>query len=648
MNENVFEPGTMTLGVNYWASHAATEMWTRWNADVVEADLQHISELGCRLLRVFPRWDDFQPIMVLRTNCFKGGFRHSWAFVGEKPLPVTEAGMAGVDEVMMQRFETLADLAEKYHLRLIVPLINGHMTFRIYNPPAVDGLDHFTDPDSLMWQIKFISYFVKRMKNHPAIYAWELGNESNCLSQTESRAAAWNWTAQITNSIRANDSDHPVLSGMHSLELSHKRTGTSIKPWLIQDQAELCDILTTHPYPMWRDYINCDPTNTLRWSIFPATENTLYSGVSGKQCFVEEIGTLRRTFSNFHDLGRQLGSILWLLWANDGLALLWWCAFEQTGMEFPPYDWDEACMEHGIMMPDYGVTPTGQAIGSFSRFLELSPVKALPKPLHNAVCVLGYQADHYQLAVATDIPAKQAGLHLNFHYCEDPLPDSQFYLIPCVRRKGGLSRSQYRQLMQAAENGATVYFSFDYDVCIPEMETFFGLEITSREKENCQYSICLSDTEIPLTLEYRFLISSHGAEKIDTDGFIWEYKKGRGRIVVATLPAEKIMLKESLSYQTKPFWKFYEYLAKDVLANRVIYHCNSEIIVSEHEENERRRYAVVCNCSPNTIQEPLTITAGWKISGCSSNCEEVHLDRDMLLSLPGNAGALLVIERLQI
>ena len=83
----LFKPGTMSVGVNYWASHAATRMWTDWNEKVVEDDIRSIAGLGCVYLRVFPLWSDFQPVMVLRTNCFKGGYKRGYAFVGERPLP---------------------------------------------------------------------------------------------------------------------------------------------------------------------------------------------------------------------------------------------------------------------------------------------------------------------------------------------------------------------------------------------------------------------------------------------------------------------------------------------------------------------------------------------------------------------------------
>ena len=90
----MLEKGTMTLGVNYWASHAATRMWTQWDAAVVEKDLAALEKIGCRLLRVFPIWPDFQPVMVLRSNCAKGGYPRAYAFTGERPLPATEAGLS--------------------------------------------------------------------------------------------------------------------------------------------------------------------------------------------------------------------------------------------------------------------------------------------------------------------------------------------------------------------------------------------------------------------------------------------------------------------------------------------------------------------------------------------------------------------------
>ena len=52
----------MQIGCNYWASHAGTRMWELWDEKVVESDFLKLAAIGCRLIRVFPNWRDFQPI----------------------------------------------------------------------------------------------------------------------------------------------------------------------------------------------------------------------------------------------------------------------------------------------------------------------------------------------------------------------------------------------------------------------------------------------------------------------------------------------------------------------------------------------------------------------------------------------------------
>ena len=62
------EPGTFTLGCNYWASHAGTAMWTDWRPDVVATDLKQLADAGLQVLRVFPLWPVFQPLTELKPG----------------------------------------------------------------------------------------------------------------------------------------------------------------------------------------------------------------------------------------------------------------------------------------------------------------------------------------------------------------------------------------------------------------------------------------------------------------------------------------------------------------------------------------------------------------------------------------------------
>jgi endo-1,4-beta-mannosidase len=207
------DSGAFVTGANYWASHAGTDMWRDWRPEVVANDLQRLSAAGLQVLRVFPLWPDFQPLTLLY-----GGVGQPVEFrFGEQPLPDDEAGQAGVSAVMIERFQAFADLAHANGLKLIVGLLTGWMSGRLFVPPALEKLNVLTDPMALMWETRLVRYFVRRFKDHPAIAAWDLGNECNCMAPVPSCQAAWAWTSAITHTIRAEDSTRPVVSGMHSL-----------------------------------------------------------------------------------------------------------------------------------------------------------------------------------------------------------------------------------------------------------------------------------------------------------------------------------------------------------------------------------------------------------------------------------------------
>ena len=58
-----FESGKIAIGCNYWASNAGVYMWRNWNPAQVEKDLDLMAAHGMTVLRVFPLWPDFQPLV---------------------------------------------------------------------------------------------------------------------------------------------------------------------------------------------------------------------------------------------------------------------------------------------------------------------------------------------------------------------------------------------------------------------------------------------------------------------------------------------------------------------------------------------------------------------------------------------------------
>ncbi|MBF0246315.1 MAG: beta-mannanase, partial [Planctomycetes bacterium] len=314
------------LGVNYWDSHAAIGLWKDWREEVLQKDFTILAAHGAKVLRVFPLWDDFQPL----TRLYQGDGTPQELRFGEEELPDTEAGRAGVSEVMMERFERFADLAEEHGLKLIVALITGQMTGRLFIPPGFAGLNPISSPEALIWEVRFVRYFVRRMKGHPALAAWNFGNEINYTGKAESPAEASLWMSCIANAIRLEDADHPLISGMNGNALVSKQDST--RPghahWAIDAQSEHCDVLTTHYYHMWTAAAT-DPCDTIKGVLSPVAETRLFSDVSGKPCFVEEIGMWRGANASLDTLAAYLRGVYWNLLANGGGGLLWWCAFDQ-------------------------------------------------------------------------------------------------------------------------------------------------------------------------------------------------------------------------------------------------------------------------------------------------------------------------------
>ena len=108
-------------------------------------------------------------------------------------------------KIKKQDFFLSRHIAEKHHIKLIVAIMTAHMTGRHYMPPALENLDMMTDPFALKWEMKFYDCFVRTFKDHPAIAAWETGNEMNYTAPVKNADHAWVWTKMMHDIIRLAD-----------------------------------------------------------------------------------------------------------------------------------------------------------------------------------------------------------------------------------------------------------------------------------------------------------------------------------------------------------------------------------------------------------------------------------------------------------
>ena len=331
------------LGCNHWASHAGTDMWANWDADRVEKDFQLLKENNVNALRVFINWRDFQPVVTL----YGGGFSVKEYLMKDLSKPTNPYYL---DETMLERFDVFCDLAEKYGFKLIVGIVTGWMSGRMFAPTALEGRNTYTDPVSLRFQIKLVTGIVSRFKDKKAIYAWNLGNECNCMSPCDTREDAFNWTSLIANTIRANDPTRMVVSGMHGLSTEGS---TRERNWFIEDQGEATDMLTTHPYAYFVPHCQVDPMNSIRTLMHGTTETLLYAHISQKPCLVEELGTLSNSICSDEVSADFMRINLLSNWAENSPGVLWWCAHEQSHLSKPPYNWCMLERELGMFDKDY-------------------------------------------------------------------------------------------------------------------------------------------------------------------------------------------------------------------------------------------------------------------------------------------------------
>lgn len=610
------------LGVNYWASHAGIYMWRDWNAEAVDEDMRQLSACGLRHLRVFPLWPDFQPISYLYAG---GGEYRDY----EASEPVYEPGALSVR--MMDHFLEFAALAEKHGIKLIVGLITGWMSGRLFVPPALQGRNILTDPESIMWQTRFVDAFVRRTKHCKSILAWDLGNECNCMQNDMDRTQAWCWTAAVSNAIRVADGSRPIVSGMHSLRPNHA--------WTMQDQGELTDVLTTHPYPLWVEHCMEESLHEIRSTLHASAETRFYADVGGKPCFAEEIGSMGPMIACDKNVSAFWRATLASLWANHCGGAMWWCAYDQNQLNYAPYKWVACEGELGLFTYNREKKPMVDVLVDFQNRLEKLQLAQLPAPNKQAVCVLADHPDVWAVALGAYILSKQAGFDITFCCDNQDIPEAELYIVPSLKGSRGLAKDAYRLLMERVSQGAQLYVSMD-DSFVLEHERLFGAQLQFRRNRTAPANVSISDCEqlsVPCQTKLVMEPTSAHVHYRETDGtpVLISNTFGRGKAWFCTLPIESIVGART-DAPHEIYFSFYRAFAADALQLRLVAKQRPELCVTEHMLSETTACCILINHSTQDISETLTVHSGWQTEGGNSVCD---------ISLPANDWTCVYLKR---
>ena len=634
-NQKIFESGKFFTGCNYWASHAGTNMWHDWRADIVESDLKRLSEAHITVMRMFPLWSDFQPLRMHRS----GSSAERELRIYEDPMPNTPEGRAGIDPVMADRFGIFLDLAEKYKIKLIVGLVTGWMSGRMYMPEAFAGKGLLTDATVIGWQTRFVRYMVRRFKNHPAIAAWDLGNECNCM-QGVGRAEANLWASHIAGAIKLEDTTHPVVSGMHSM----LPTGS----WTPEDQSECLDILCTHPYPIFTPHCDTDPINEMKTILHSTAETVMYESLGGIPAFIEEAGTLGPMIASERVAGDYVRAAMFSAWAHDLRGFVWWCANEQSALRHTPYDWNAVERELGLFRIDGTKKPVVDEMSSFTDFVDNFEFGKLPPRITDAVCILSEGQDVWAAAYGSFILAKQAGLDIKFAWCKDAIPEAPAYIIPALSGDSSLRLHVTLDLIERVKKGAKLYMSINNALLSP-FETLTGLRVVTRSRRVKEDIVNVDGTDFHFWTDFRLKFENAGAEVLlrsnDGNPALTKFRLGDGEVYFCAFPIETESSCRTgvvSGEYAVPYWKFYEKLN---LRNpeKTAKSSSPYLGVTEHPNGEKR-LILIENYTPEERSAKIALTSGKferfiNVSGGSCKA----CDGGFEVTLPGDSGIVAVV-----
>ena len=358
------------LGVNYWPRRKAMYWWSQFDPGEVRDEFSLISDLGLQVVRLFLLWDDFQP----------------------SPDGASPAAMGHLVEV--------ADIATERGLRLDVTFFTGHMSGPNWAPrwlldpgsmpqPGRQVVSEgrevssgyrnpYTDAEALRAQRILLREVAGSLRDHPAVWLWNLGNEPDLFALPPDSATGAAWARSMADEIRAVDAARPITCGLHAASLVADNG-------LRADQVfEFLDLAVMHAYPIYADWAAepLDPD-------FVPFMSAVTAALSGRPVLAEEFGACtaapgeasgtwewmvpggevrRQQMVGEEELAEHLQQVLPRLVEVGATGALVWCF-----ADYVPELWDRPpCSDYrherffGLVRPDGSLKPHAEVLRGFA------------------------------------------------------------------------------------------------------------------------------------------------------------------------------------------------------------------------------------------------------------------------------------------
>jgi endo-1,4-beta-mannosidase len=368
-----------SVGINYWPRRSAMAMWRRFDAGEIREDFARIAGLGLDAVRFFLRWDDFQP------------------------------SADALDPLMLTRLEAVADLCAEAGLRAMPTLFTGHMSgvnwlpawsldpqtphgrFRTICGVAESpyGIGDFYRGELLEAQLLFARTAGRRLHAHPAIVAWDLGNEFSNLREPANEYDAAEWSRRLSAAL-GETSALPVTAGTHGEDLTRDRAirlGSLCAPFAFA---------TMHGYSVYSAFARSrlDPEVVPFLALLAAAfahQPVLFSEFGNPTCPPGKLSPYDRvalpgeapnpTISpddpvlaayaclDEQEMAAYCTAVLERLHADGRLGAYWWCwaDYDEALRAEPPFDRAPHERSFGIVRSDGSEKPVAAALSAFAR-----------------------------------------------------------------------------------------------------------------------------------------------------------------------------------------------------------------------------------------------------------------------------------------
>jgi endo-1,4-beta-mannosidase len=216
-------------------------MWRHFNPATIKEDMATIAELGCSCLRIFLLWEDFQP---RPRQCSVPVLDHLvklMELAGDRGLKVMPALFTGY----------AAGLAWLPPWMLLASTAGGAQeVFSLGKVRSLKPKNPYEDTEVIEAQLYFLRELLNALSGHPALLAWDLGNEPCRWVEPPDETAASVWFQAVTETLRERTGSVAITLGFGAQDLEANPRLSLLLP------SRYLDYVSLHVYPYrlpWAD-----------------------------------------------------------------------------------------------------------------------------------------------------------------------------------------------------------------------------------------------------------------------------------------------------------------------------------------------------------------------------------------------------------